>query len=175
MEERIRFEEGEPESLAEGVEVGEPPSRITGSDIAYVFANIFAPSPATDGKPLTPEEAREYFIQDYTAAVGPILDLVGFADAAEALNPSLIPPWLRISIGVGAMVLGGVFFRSKYKPSERTATSRKLQVKSRKPKPVDRRLQSPGDRKPQGTSAPKETGSSLEQQAESERDLSAPS
>ena len=130
MEETIRFEEnisGEPkvgEEIAEEFQAepqAEPQAKITGNDIAYVFANIFAPSPASDGKPLTLEEARERFIKDYTASVGPILDLIGFTDALGSFSPTIIPPWLRVCMGIGAMIVGGVFFHHKYKPEDKTA------------------------------------------------------
>ena len=150
MEERIHFVEGSEPQPTEVLGEKEPPPKITGNDIAHVFANIFAPAPHADGKPLTPEQAREAFIRDYTATVGPVLDLVGFADAAGELNPSLLPPWLRVGIGIGAMVLGGIYFRAKYEPS----SGHRPRVVKRKPrvakrKPISQRLQFPEDQEHQ--------------------------
>ena len=128
MEETIRLEENidsEPKTVGEltegfqGEPQAEPQTKLSGNDIAYVFASIFAPSPVSDGKPLTLEEARERFIQDYTASVGPALDLIGFTDALGSFSPTIIPPWLRVCMGVGAMIAGGIFFHHKYKPEEK--------------------------------------------------------
>lgn len=122
MEENIINEEPEGQDVVieEGAAPGGEESvtsrpKFTGQDIAYIFANMFAPAPTSPGQELTPEQARELFIQDYTATVGVALDLVGFTDAAEKLDPGVLPAWVRVGVGVAAMVLGGVFLRAKYR------------------------------------------------------------
>jgi len=111
QEQDVIIDEGIPEGPSEGKQDSSPPF-LTGQQLAYQIAIIMCPSESV--KVASTADRESAFVATYTHLVGTALDLIGFTEATKLVNPGTFSPWVKVGLGLAAIVGGAVGLRIKY-------------------------------------------------------------